>query len=133
MRVFCCWFHRRLAVHNSRLDSVFLVEIPRSYPQPKSKADPNDLIRTGIRAGEFKTLFRYTMELEEVEPRRWKGNVPKPEKASEPYLIEEWVVSRLDEEELCLLYQSKSARARGLNHNVIDAIGMGLWRLGRWI
>lgn len=120
--------------YRNRRKGVFLVEIPRAYPVGRSLADPNDLIRTGIRAGEFKTLFRILgMDLEEVEPKRWKGNTPKPKKASEPYLVEERVIEKLDEVELTLLYQSKSARAIRLNHNLIDAVGMGLWRLGRWI
>lgn len=117
-----------------RKRGVGLVEVPRSYPYPRSEVDPNDLIRTALRAGEFKQLFRALgLDVEEVEPKRWKGNTPKPERASASYLVEERVVERLDEAEQVVLYQSKSARATRLDHNCVDAVGMGLWRLGRWI
>jgi hypothetical protein len=110
-----------------------LFEIPIAYPGPKSKTDPNDLIRTGIRVGEFKQKFRVRgFTIEECYPNEWKGNIPKPEKASEPYVITDRVLEKLDEGELKLLYESKSARATKLDYNLSDATGMGLWRCRRW-
>ena len=110
-----------------------LIEIPIAYPGQKSKADPNDLIRTGIRAGEFRQKYRAKgFVIEEVYPNGWKGNIPKPEKSSEPYEITERVLEKTDEKERELLYASKSARATKLDWNMIDASGMGLWRCRRW-
>jgi hypothetical protein len=110
---------------------VFLVEIPVAYSGRRSKTNPNNLIRTMARGGEFKYKFRLQgLAVEEVVPNRWKGNIPKPAKG-ETYIIETRVLSRLDEREKRLLYQTKSARAKRLDHNLIDAVYMGLWRLGR--
>lgn len=118
---------------SARKDSVILLELPIAYPGARSKADPNDLIRTGIRLGEFRHKYGSRgYVVEEIVPNEWKGNIPKPEKASEPYIITERVLEKLDEEELQLLYGCKSARAVKLDWNLIDAVAMGLWRCRRW-
>lgn len=114
-------------------NATVLLELPRAYPGKKSKTDPNDLIRTGIRLGEFRYQYGSRgFETEEIAANEWKGNIPKPEKASEPYVITERVLEKLDEEELQLLYECKSARAVKLDWNLIDAVAMGLWRCRRW-
>lgn len=113
--------------------ATVLIEVPIAYPPPKSKADPNDLIRTGIRVGEFRQKYRIRgFEIEEIYPNEWKGSIPKPEKASESYVITERVLEKVDEGERELIYKSKSARATRLDWNMIDALGMGLWRCRRW-
>jgi len=105
---------------------VFLVEIPISYPGEKSERDPNDLIKTGFRAGELTQLYRMCgMECESVLPVQWKGNISKA-------ITQERLLDKLDEEERALLYRSKSVRAKKLNHNMVDACAMGLWRVRRW-
>lgn len=113
--------------------ATVLIEIPIAYPGPKSKTDPNDLIRTGIRAGEFRQKYRSMgFVIEEVYPNGWKGGIPKPEKASMPYVITDRLLEKLDESERKLLYASKSARATKLDWNLTDASAMGLWRCRRW-
>ena len=113
--------------------ATILIEVPIAYPGQKSKADPNDLFRTAIRVGEFRQKYRSRgFEIEEIYPNAWKGNIPKPEKASEPYVVTDRVIDRLDEKELQLLYASKSARATKIDWNLIDAVGMGLKRCRRW-
>lgn len=116
-----------------RAGGVFLVERPKSYPGRKSKQDPNALMQTDFRAGELTQLYRmcgYLLE-EVCPPNAWKGNIGKPE-GDEQYEIEARVLERLDEGELALLYANSSARSDKLDDNMIDAIGIGLWRLKRW-
>ncbi len=112
---------------------VFIVERPMSYPGKKSKQNPNDLMQTDFRAGEITQLYRMQgYEIEQVRPpNEWKGTIGKPEKG-EQYIIEARVLERLDEEETTLLYESGSASSGELDDNMIDAIGIGLWRLMRW-
>lgn len=112
---------------------VFIVERPKSYPGKKSKQDPNALMQTDFRAGEITQLYRmsgYSLEVV-CPPNEWKGTIGKPEKG-EQYEIERRVLDRLDDEERALLYQSSSAKSGSLDDNMIDAIGIGLWRLRRW-
>ena len=113
--------------------AVFLVERPKAYPGKRSKVDPNALMQTDFRAGELNQLYRmHGFELEVVSPpNEWKGSIGKPE-GDEQYEIEARVLARLDAEELALLYQSSSARSDKLDDNMIDAVGIGLWRLRRW-
>jgi len=115
-------------VHPGRLvGGVFLVERPVSYPGKRMKVDPNSLMQTDFRAGELSVLYRLLgMQCEEVRPpSAWKGQVPHEE-------IEERVLDRVTDEERLLIHASKSARSKGLDHNLIDAVGIGLWRLRRW-
>ena len=54
-------------------------------------------------------------QAELVHPRVWKGQRPKD-------VDNRWTLSQLDADELAVA---------GKNHNVLDAIGLGLWRLKR--
>lgn len=126
--------HLAVPVWKYSKGGIFLVERPKSYPGKKSKQDPNALMQTDFRAGELTQLYRMCgYEVEEVcPPNAWKGTIGKPE-AGEQYEIERRVLERLDEEELELLYQNSSAKSGKLDDNMIDAIGIGLWRLRRWM
>lgn len=57
-----------------------------------------------------------------VLPREWKGTVPKDKHNA-------IVLHRLETEERLLVYSC--GVPKGLTHNVIDAVGIGLWALGR--
>lgn len=112
-----------------RTGSLVVVEIPILYHTHKER-NPQAVLTNGILGGEIKgfALARGAL-VEEVSPaRKWKGTIPKV-KAGEKYLIEERVLLALSSKECQLIKKSKSARARGLNHNLIDAVGIGLWRL----
>jgi hypothetical protein len=61
--------------------------------------------------------------LERVFPDVWKGTIPKPRKGA-PYIIEQRVHRILDAEELALV-------PAGAKHDIWDAIGLGLFALGR--
>lgn len=106
---------------------VFLVERPKSYPGKRRLVNPNSLMQTEFRAAELTQLYRMQgMVCEEVSPPSvWKGNL-------EHDLVEERMFECLLPEERSLIYQAKSARSKKLDHNMVDAVSIGLWRLRRW-
>lgn len=98
-----------------------VIEKPVAYPQDKTRV--NDLITLAINVGEWKAFCEDRgMVVELVEPRRWKGSVPKA-------IHNQRVLGALTEEELKLL--PKRPRAKDYDHNMVDAVGLGLWKLGR--
>ena len=86
----------------------------------RSKASPKDIITLAIRAGEWggkvQALFLVTPEY--IEPARWKGSLEKK-------LCNRLVFERLSQEEKIILGPKK-------NHNVLDAVGIGLFSVGRF-
>jgi hypothetical protein len=105
------------------------VESPVIYPHGKKQREgqipDNDVVKLARLAGELAGRYRASVDLREyVLPRTWKGTVPKS-------ITERRVLEVLDARETQLLYSTKSARARSLDSNVVDAVGIGLWRLGR--
>jgi hypothetical protein len=113
---------------------VVLVERPQIYRGEKKKtaAPDADIITLAVRAGQLagRYLGGGARSVEYVLPHGWKGNLPKP-KAGETYIVQKRVLAVLEEEEKRLIYSSMSARAKKPDHNMIDAIGIGLWRLER--
>ena len=102
-------------------DSV-LIEVPRHYPH-REKGDVNDLLDLSLRAGELKAWAEgKTQKVELVWPRTWKGTAPKE-------IHNQRVLRALKAFELKLL--PKSPRAKKFDHNCVDAVGLGLWKLGR--
>lgn len=116
-------------------------EWPQIYRASKSEGDPNDLIGLAGVGGAIAGLLAYrlavTSELLDVVtpvPATWTGQIPKtiktpggrrklPRDAStSPRGIR--IVSRLDADERAI--------AAGANHDTLDAVGLGLWRLGRY-
>lgn len=102
------------------LDCV-LVEVPRWYP--RDHKDVNDLIDLAVLVGELKRFYEsQDFKVELVWPRTWKGNVKKE-------IMTERILSRLKPDELALV--PLRPRAKTPDHNTVDAIGLGLWKLGR--
>lgn len=110
---------RELRVYSG--DTV-LIEMPRHYPH-RSKGDVNDLLDLACRVGELKAWAEHQMaRVELVWPRTWKGAAPKD-------VHNQRVLAALKDFELKLL--SKSPRSQKYDHNCVDAVGLGLWKLGR--
>jgi len=98
------------------------IEAPRHYPH-KEKGDVNDLLDLAVRVGRLQEWCEAQgAHVELVWPRTWKGSVPKP-------IHNRRVLETLSDVELKVL--PKSPRARTYNHNMLDAVGLGLWALGR--
>ncbi len=100
---------------------IVLVENPRWYPHDHT--DVNDLLDLAVLVGEIEHYYEIqgcTVEL--VWPRTWKGNVPKD-------IHNKRVLVALRRAELELL--PLRPRAKDYDHNMLDAVGLGLWKLGR--
>jgi hypothetical protein len=94
-------------------------------PQHRSRKSKNfaDIITLAVLVGELKNMWRDRCHaVEPVWPTTWKGSVPKD-------IHNDRVLEKLSPKERDVL--QKSPRAKKFNHNMIDAVGIGLWKLGR--
>lgn len=105
-------------VYGVMIDEV-VIEVPQIYMQRKWKGDPNDLIDVAVTAGRVAGQFS---QVEFVRPRIWKGNRPKD--IDNNYTLSQLISKELTILNICGVQKSK-------RHNVVDAIGIGLWKLGR--
>ena len=99
-------------------NDTLIIELPQVYMGSKSKGSPNDLIKVAFAAGQ--TVMGRVYET--VSPRQWKGTIKKEAMLKR-------ILSRLDDRELSLL--KGLGLPKTVEHNVIDAVGIGLWKLGR--
>jgi hypothetical protein len=92
---------------------ALVIEHPQIYV--RSPGDPDDLLALALVVGGVLTLHGGG---ELVRPRTWKGQVPKK-------IMVNRILKHLNEEERALCAKIKD------NHNVLDAVGVGLWKLKR--
>ena len=98
-----------------------VIELPQIYPQ--LKGDPNDLVAIAARGAWFAgRMAPHVYDYESVHPREWKGTVD-----GDVFLKR--ITKRLYDREKALLAGCDVIPS--LEHNVIDAIGLGLWKVGR--
>ena len=103
---------------------VVVIERPRiNVATHGSKADPDDLIKLAILCGAIAHAFseRGTTVMF-VKPDAWKGQAPKD-------ITTARAVARLSDAEMARVQLPSAA---SLQHNVWDAVGIGLWAVGRW-
>lgn len=108
-------------------DFALIVELPQVYR--KSKGDPNDLLSLAAIVGAL-TVSMSPSFAEAYRPARWKGQVPKDimiRRIKELIKPEEWEVIRLPE----WTHKLKQDKEHRLAHNVYDAIGIGMYHVGR--
>lgn len=97
-----------------------IIEHPRVYPgSAQQKGDPNDLLDVAAVGAAVASWCNYR-ETETVFPSEWKGQVPKE-------TMTERIRRSLSDIERHNIAKCKAS----LMHNVLDACGIGLWRLGR--
>lgn len=105
---------------------ILVIENPKIYPGPQQKGDPDDVVLLATLVGMIAGRVPHR-ELRLPRPQEWKGNVPKdimlkritePRSASRPY--------GLSPEELAII-----DGAKGKRDAVLDAVGVGMWALGR--
>lgn len=122
----------RWGVGKGMLPKNFVYELPQIYAAKKSKGDPNDLIKVALVAANVSGMLKYAMAGRDISmgilspnPAEWIGQTPKkvcagPEAWNSPrgYRIKR-VLS--PGEILCIVPDDNS----------IDAVGVGLWALGR--
>lgn len=103
--------------------AVAVIERPVIYPIGKSDADPDDMITLALLAGDLRGFYRRAgLDVVLVKPRTWKGTTPKK-------IHNERVVDALTPAERALL--PRRPRARDHDHNMLDAVGLGLWQLAK--
>ncbi len=96
---------------------LVVIELPVIYPTRKTP--PADLIDLAVLVGDLRGFYyRAGVEVRLVTPRNWKGTVPKP-------IHNKRTLAALTPEERALL--PKRPRARDYDHNMLDAVGLGLW------
>lgn len=101
--------------------TTILIELPRWYP--RDQVDTNDLIDLAVLVGEAKRFYEVQgCRVELVSPRTWKGTVPKK-------IHNQRVLGCLTPEEVAVM--PRRPRAKDHDNNMVDAVGMGLWKLGR--
>lgn len=101
-----------------------VLELPRIYPQGRSPANPNRSIRPlMLMVGDLQGFYRRAgLEVTLIEPKGWKGQVPKT-------IHHRRLLAKLTDEEKARL--PKRPRAKDFDHNMLDAVGLGLWKLER--
>lgn len=105
---------------------IVVVEKPQVYPGGRTQR-PNDLIDVAIGAGIGVGHFLNAtadVAVEQITPRTWKGTVPKE-------VMERRILSRLTDSENDVILQYSATLPKSKRHNVVDAVGIGLWKLGR--
>lgn len=101
-----------------------VIEKPRIYPQVKQrKGDLNDLVDLAMVAGAVAAGVDEPYFVRTLYPHEWKGNMPKEKMTA-------LIRSRLSDSESNLVALEERACGR-LIHNVLDAVGIGLYVSGR--
>jgi hypothetical protein len=109
----------------TRLFETDAVLIEKPQWRPHDKIDINDIITLAVAVGELKRAYWKPINgprIEEVFPTTWKGSVPKD-------VHNKRVLSKLTPQELAQV--PLRPRAKTPDHNCVDAVGLGLWKLGR--
>jgi hypothetical protein len=97
----------------------FVVEVPQIYRFGKVRVDPDDLIQLAGVGGAVGSVLR-PRAATGYYPRQWKGSVDKQ-------VMVERILSRLSLAEKKALAPCPPSLA----HNQVDAVGLGLYHLGR--
>jgi hypothetical protein len=95
---------------------LVIIEEPTIYPH--SKTNPAHIMALQLKVGDLRGRFTrmgYVVEL--VQPRSWKGQVPKEIHAGR-------TLKKLSAEERMRIPTKHT-------HDTLDAVGLGLWRIGR--
>lgn len=104
-----------------------VIEKPAIYPH--SKARPNDIITLAISAGRLAQQAGAKKETW-VLPRSWKGSIPKTRKTAD-YIIYKRIMNNLSDTEGQTLAWMLGVVAVADENNIIDAVGLGMYHLGR--
>lgn len=113
-RLAACGLGSPLAEHVRRV----VIELPQVYP--RHPVPPNDLITLAFLAGRYAGAS--AGEVFTVSPHQWKGNLPKDVCAAR-------VRARLSPEERAVVDAVDVPEKQ--RHNVLDAVGIGLFALNR--
>lgn len=96
------------------------IEIPQIYTQNKLRGDPNDLVSLALVAGALGAMIGDQSRITTYLPRQWGGTVPKDIKNKR-------VQQKLSDEEMARI----ELPAKSYQHNVWDAVGIGMHHMRR--
>lgn len=100
-----------------------VIEIPQVYQQRHWRGDPNDLIQVALTAGGVGFhIIDLGLNVKFVLPHDWKGSRKKE-------ICNPLTLRTLNPKETKIFKAVKAPKY--LQHNVLDAIGIGLWTKGR--
>ncbi len=110
-------------------DDNLLIEVPRIYQGSKQKGDPDDILQVAGVVGAISAIGTWGT-VRGIHPRDWKGTI-NPEVMIERI---QWLDPR-EKKRPRLTHAEfdtiERPRAVSLEHNMWDAIGIGLHHLGR--
>jgi len=116
-----CAYVARCSSQYPHVDRTLVVEMPKIYPAARQVGDQNDLMNlVGVVASISITVMHVGRRL--IYPRDWKGTIDADE------MIERRIKPRLSETEH---RRVSLPTAKSLQHNVWDAVGIGLHVVGR--
>jgi hypothetical protein len=96
-----------------------ICEVPQVYRMSRSKGDPNDLIDLALTAGVCLACAGRSMA---VRPRAWKGTI-------DPDVLDARVRRRMGDH--WPFVAGLKDVPKSLQHNTVDAVGLGLWCIDR--
>ncbi len=100
-----------------------VIERPRIYPRGLTK-NPNDIVTLALNAGEWAGRYKpHGIKVEYVYPSEWKGQTDKA-------ISHTRTLSALTADELLIVPpEGKLGLPKSKRHNLLDAIGLGLFSL----
>lgn len=117
------------------IDGV-IIERPQIYTHTQGRKDPNDLIPLAAVGGAL--AYAYPFDHRWVLPHTWKGSIDADlmtVRIRERLTPDEFAAVELPKNTCpdCVrrLPKSTCTKSSCLAHNVFDAVGIGLWSLGR--
>ena len=101
----------------------YLIEYQQIYTSGRHRTrKPADVLACTLTVGRVQQALGQYAKLELVLPHTWKGSVKKE-------IMTERIPTFLSTAERAILHAAKVPNAK--RHNVVDAIGLGLWGLRR--
>ena len=114
------WWQSEMVAFDSAHSSELYIEVPRIYPGNHSKVDLNDLLDLSLAAGWMIGRSDH-LKHTRIYPADWKRQVPKLQ-------MVERIKGFLTPDEL---KRVEVPSAKSKQHNVWDAVGIGLFAVGR--
>lgn len=119
-------------------DTRLVIEDQVIYPPRrgfKGTKNPKSIIHLAHQAGHVTSIFGgpQSPRVKWVLPKSWKDGTAKPKKAADwaSYVIHRLVLAALAEHERALYVTALMLYPDGQKHDLTDAVGLGLWELGR--
>lgn len=90
------------------------------------------IIRLAMSAATFVTICEYEIfssETRYVKPEKWKGQIPKPKRASEEYIVERRARARIVNGMDAIVSAAVKRHGRAYAYDIVDAVGIGVSHL----